>query len=66
MRYTRAGGELAFVSAMVQDSLALRGGVHWYSTMVGRKATLKAARSLLYRHGVRALRTTEFAQVCVG
>ncbi|KAL4428378.1 hypothetical protein ABPG75_002467 [Micractinium tetrahymenae] len=56
------GGELAFVSAMVQDSLELRGAVHWYTTMVGKKGTLRAARSLLYRHGVRALRTTELAQ----
>lgn len=31
--------------------------------MVGKKGTLRAARSLLYRHGVRALRTTELAQV---
>ncbi|KAI7842940.1 hypothetical protein COHA_003449 [Chlorella ohadii] len=30
------GGELAFVSGMVQDSLALRGAVHWYTTMVVR------------------------------
>jgi hypothetical protein len=57
------GGELAFVTALVQDSLALRGAVHWYSTKVGKKATLRAARSLLYRHGVRVLRTTEFCQV---
>ncbi|PRW44527.1 methyltransferase 16 isoform X2 isoform A [Chlorella sorokiniana] len=56
------GGELAFVSGMVQDSLALRGAVHWYTTMVGKKSTLRAARSLLYRHGVRVLRTTEFFQ----
>ena len=31
--------------------------------MVGKKGTLRAARSLLYRHGVRAVRTTELAQV---
>eukprot|EP00887_Chlorella_sp_A99_P005035 scaffold4.g5035.t1 len=58
----RPGGELAFVTAMIEDSLKLRGQVHWYTTMVGKKATLKAARTLLYRHGVRVLRTTEFAQ----
>ncbi len=28
----------------------------------GKKSTLRAARSLLYRHGVRVLRTTEFFQ----
>lgn len=30
--------------------------------MQGKKGTLRAARSLLYRHGVRVLRTTEFFQ----
>ena len=52
------------MSGMVRDSLSLRGAVHWYTTMVGKKATLRAVRSLLYRHGVRALRTTEFFQAC--
>ena len=47
---------------MVKDSLTLRGAVHWFTTMVGKKGTLKAVRSLLYRHGVRVLRTTEFFQ----
>lgn len=28
----------------------------------GKKSTLRAARSLLYRHGVRVLRTTQFFQ----
>ena len=37
-----AGGELAFVSALVADSLRLRGAVHWYTSMVGKKATLRA------------------------
>jgi hypothetical protein len=48
---------------MVQDSLKLRGAVHWYTSMVGKKGTLRAVRSMLYRHGVRVLRTTEFFQV---
>jgi hypothetical protein len=47
---------------MVKDSLTLRGTVHWFTTMVGKKGTLKAVRSLLYRHSVRVLRTTEFFQ----
>ena len=47
---------------MATDSFALRGAVHWYSTMVGKKSTLKALRALLYAHGARVLRTTEFFQ----
>lgn len=56
------GGEMAFVMAMVEDSSALRGRVHWYTTMVGKKETLKKVRGSLHRLGVTALRTTELAQ----
>lgn len=56
------GGEAAFVGAMVADSLELRHRVHWFTSMVGRKASLKALRTALYRHCPTALRTTEFAQ----
>ena len=57
------GGELAFVTQMVTDSLKLRGRVHWYSSMVGKKATLKQLRRVLHDSKVTALRTTEFVQV---
>ena len=57
------GGELAFVSHMVQDSLKLQGRVHWYSSMVGKKATLKQLRRMLHESKVTALRTTELVQV---
>jgi len=57
------GGELAFVSQMVKDSLKLQGRVHWYSSMVGKKATLKQLRRMLHESKVTALRTTELVQV---
>lgn len=57
------GGEYAFVECMVQDSLRLRGRIHWYTTMLGRKASLKRLRTRLHASGVSALRTTEFIQV---
>ncbi|KAK9805663.1 hypothetical protein WJX72_010774 [[Myrmecia] bisecta] len=56
------GGELAFVSQMVHDSVQLGKRVHWYTSMVGKKATLKALRKLLHSCHVTALRTTEFFQ----
>jgi len=59
------GGEFAFVSQMVQDSLKLRGRVHWYTSMVGKKATLKQLRRMLHASKVTALRTTELVQVCM-
>ncbi len=57
---------MAFVEAMVEDSLSLQGQIHWYTTMVGKKGTMKALRTLLYRLGVRVLRTTEFVQASHG
>jgi 23S rRNA (adenine1618-N6)-methyltransferase len=57
------GGELGFVSQMVEDSLSLKDKIYWFTTMVGKKKTLKQLRKLL--HGmsdVSALRTTEFVQ----
>ncbi len=57
------GGELAFIRRMVADSVQLRGSFHWYTTMVGKKDTLKAIRMELHALGVTALRTTELAQV---
>lgn len=57
------GGEWAFVSQMVEDSLSLKDKIYWFTTMVGKKKTLKQMRKLL--HGisdVSALRTTEFVQ----
>lgn len=60
--FVTAGGELAFIQRMVADSASLRGRIHWYSSMLGKKATLKALRAELQRLGVTALRTTELAQ----
>ena len=57
------GGEAAFVKQMLQDSLQLQKQIHWYTTMVGKKATLKQLRALLHKHHVTALRTTTFVQV---
>ncbi len=56
------GGEAAFVRQMVADSAALRGAVHWYTSMVGKKATLAAIKQLAWQRGATAVRTTELSQ----
>lgn len=60
------GGELAFVSRMASESRTLGNRIHWYTTMVGKKATLKQLRKQLHAGRVTALRTTEFVQVRLG
>lgn len=41
------GGEEAFVARMIADSCALKGRVHWYTSMVGKKGSLKKLVALL-------------------
>ena len=41
------GGEEAFVKRIYDDSLILRETVHWYTTMCGKKDTMKRLRRLL-------------------
>jgi 23S rRNA (adenine1618-N6)-methyltransferase len=49
------GGELSFVRAMIADSLVLRGRVHWYTSMCGKKNTLKILRQELHNAGGETL-----------
>lgn len=56
------GGEEAFVRRMIYDSAALKDRVYWFSTMCGKKSTLKAARYQLQQCGAEVIRTTELMQ----
>jgi 23S rRNA (adenine1618-N6)-methyltransferase len=58
------GGEKAFTSRMLKDSVALKRRVHWFTTMCGKKETLKHLRLALANRdaGVTAVRTVTFHQ----
>eukprot|EP00884_Botryococcus_braunii_P012832 jgi/Botrbrau1/2154/Bobra.0093s0055.2 len=56
------GGEAAFVSQMLRDSVLMQERICWYTTMVGKKATLRTLRQAVQRAGATAVRTTELAQ----
>jgi 23S rRNA (adenine1618-N6)-methyltransferase len=60
------GGELAFVQQMIQESQVLGPRIHWYTSMLGKKTTMKQLRKELHGLGVTALRTTELVQVRSG
>lgn len=51
------GGEEAFVGRMIEDSCRLKGRVHWYTSLVGKKASLKKLTVLLRQKRVRAFLT---------
>mmetsp|Transcript_14658 Transcript_14658/g.34872 ORF Transcript_14658/g.34872 Transcript_14658/m.34872 type:complete len:446 (+) Transcript_14658:653-1990(+) len=56
------GGELAFVQAMLEESASLGPRVHWYTTMLGKKSSLKELRKQLHAMRVPVVRSTQFYQ----
>ncbi|KAJ4364622.1 hypothetical protein N0V83_009218 [Neocucurbitaria cava] len=46
------GGDLGFVTSIVNESLVLRDKVQWYSSMFGKLDSAKAITRLLKRHGI--------------
>ncbi|KAK2980581.1 hypothetical protein RJ640_029168 [Escallonia rubra] len=56
------GGEQAFISRIIEDSVQLKQSFRWYTSMVGRKSNLKTLISHLRSVGVSVVKTTEFVQ----
>mmetsp|Transcript_39630 Transcript_39630/g.64246 ORF Transcript_39630/g.64246 Transcript_39630/m.64246 type:complete len:361 (+) Transcript_39630:268-1350(+) len=56
------GGEVAFVSRIIEDSLILRHQIRWYTSMLGRKVSLKPLKEKLHSYGITNIRLTEFIQ----
>jgi len=56
------GGEQEFVAQIIEDSLVMKDQIKWYTSMLGRKASLKPLLSLLQKRRIVNTRTTEFFQ----
>ncbi|KAF5737943.1 methyltransferase-like protein 16 isoform X1 [Tripterygium wilfordii] len=56
------GGEKAFITRIIEDSVLLQQSFRWYTSMVGRKSNLKFLISKLRQVGVSIVKTTEFVQ----
>ncbi|KAG2655576.1 RNA N6-adenosine-methyltransferase mettl16-like isoform X2 [Panicum virgatum] len=56
------GGELAFVTHIIEDSVSLKNSFRWFTSMVGRKANLKLLMSKARKAGASVVKTTEFVQ----
>ncbi|XP_010531505.1 PREDICTED: methyltransferase-like protein 16 [Tarenaya hassleriana] len=56
------GGEKAFVTRMIEDSVVLKQRFRWYTTMLGKKVNLKILMSKLREVGATIVKTTEFVQ----
>ncbi|KAL2460068.1 methyltransferase [Abeliophyllum distichum] len=56
------GGEEAFITRIIEDSVQLKQTFWWYTSMVGRKSNLNTLTSKLWNVGVTIVKTTEFVQ----
>ncbi|CAL5060693.1 unnamed protein product [Urochloa decumbens] len=56
------GGELAFVTRIIEDSVSLKNSFRWFTSMVGRKANLKLLMTKAREAGASVVKTTEFVQ----
>lgn len=56
------GGEKAFITCIIEDSVVLKESFRWFTSMVGRKVNLKFLTSKLREVGVTIVKTTEFVQ----
>lgn len=56
------GGEVEFVKKMISDSLVLKGKIKWYTSMVGKKSSLKPLKLYLEENGVKKHTMTIFKQ----
>ena len=56
------GGELAHASRLVAESLALRGRVQWYTTMLGLASTVEALVGQLREAGINNYAISELVQ----
>jgi 23S rRNA A1618 N6-methylase RlmF len=56
------GGEVAFVIKMAEESLLLRDRITWYTSLLGRKVSVKKILKFLHENGIKNTRTTTFYQ----
>lgn len=56
------GGEIEFVSRMIEESLRLREQVIWYTSMLGKLSSVSVIVEKLIQHGNHNYAVTEFVQ----
>jgi 23S rRNA (adenine1618-N6)-methyltransferase len=56
------GGEVAFVSRMIEDSLRLQDRVQWYTSMLGKFSSVSVIVEKLRENGINNYAVTQFVQ----
>ncbi|KAM0571798.1 hypothetical protein ACHAP9_003178 [Verticillium nonalfalfae] len=54
------GGEVAFVTRLIEESLALRDAIQWYTSMLGKQSSLETVVEKLREHGINNYAITEY------
>ncbi|KLJ05508.1 hypothetical protein EMPG_11008 [Blastomyces silverae] len=57
-----AGGEVAFVTRMIRESVKLRDRVQWYTSMVGKFSSVATLLNILHEEGNKNWAVAEFVQ----
>ncbi|PYH87669.1 DUF890 domain protein [Aspergillus ellipticus CBS 707.79] len=57
-----SGGEIAFITRMIEESLRLRDKVHWYTSMLGKLSSVSVLIEKLLEHKNNNYAVTEFVQ----
>jgi 23S rRNA A1618 N6-methylase RlmF len=55
-----SGGEIEFITTMINESLELKEKICWYTSMCGKKQTLIELKKILMSYGIKRVYTTEF------
>jgi 23S rRNA (adenine1618-N6)-methyltransferase len=56
------GGEVDFVKRIIDESLVLKSAIRWYTSMLGKRSSLKTLRSYLHEKAIDNHVATEFIQ----
>lgn len=56
------GGEVAFVTRMIEESLQLRNKIQWYTSMLGKLSSVSVLVETLMKHDNHNYAVTEFVQ----
>ncbi|ORX56176.1 hypothetical protein DM01DRAFT_1334670 [Hesseltinella vesiculosa] len=56
------GGEFAFIKRMILESVRYRDRIHWYTSMMGLKRTIRPITQVLKEHKINNYVVTEFCQ----
>jgi len=57
-----SGGEVAFVTRMIEESILLQDRVQWYTSMLGKFSSLGTVVKTLREKGIDNYAVTEFVQ----